>query len=129
MKFYASYLDRDDYEQEKHIALLTGRNVHLHWIDVTRKATKHRNSTKLQMVSYDGDLHDQGYDSTLERVLESEEIQKALDGIRNLPEPWARCLLLKIAGYSREEIAEREGIGWKSVDNYVTKARRHLRVL
>ena len=57
-----------------------------------------------------------------ERVL----VREVFDVLANLDEPYRICLLLKIEGYSYQEIVSRTGYTFDEVKTFIRTARRHL---
>jgi len=121
---YAPWLTRDDYRQEAELARLTGRNVRLHLVDVTRRATHHRAAASYTFH----ELHEaDAGDATLAAVLEREEVREVLAGIAALPPRPRACIVRRARGESRAEAARAEGLTWKQVDNATAKGRALLR--
>lgn len=93
-------------------------------IDLLRRATPGPRGTQAAL-NYAAELEPWDHPAVTDDArLEARELRERLVA---LPPIYARPLVLLAAGYSYDEIAEREGIPRKRVDNRLVEARLRLR--
>lgn len=118
---------RQDLAQERALAALTAAPgyervaIHLRLIDLLRAATREHGAALNGATELRDFMHPACTDDAR---LDARELMRR---VRQLPRRQARALVMLAAGFSYTEIAEREGVTTKAVDNALQDARRALR--
>lgn len=118
---------REDLAQERALAALTapegraGLAAKLNLIDLLRVATRGRQAALNTASELEPFQHPAVTDDA---KLEAREL---LRQVRRLPDVHRRVVVLLVAGFDYDEIAAREGLRRKQVDNRLQEARRMLR--
>lgn len=97
---------------------------------VISASINHRKKQKAQLKKQSGGLTDAEQTSTSleEQVILKTELLKVINGIMSLPDKESQCIQLKyLSGYANAEIAEKTGLSENSVNQYIKRARKHIR--